>query len=76
MPVGRLPGMKVTQRRVISSEWTKFRSLRSTNITLLVSVVLTIGLGALISGVTAAHWATPTRSERARFNAAAAAWAG
>jgi ABC-2 type transport system permease protein len=65
----RYPGMKVTQARVINSEWTKFRSLRSTNITLLVSVLLTIGLGALISAVTASHWATSTPADRASFNA-------
>lgn len=62
-------GMKVSQLRVVRSEWTKFRSLRSTNITLLVAVVLTVGLGALICGVTAAHWATADLQERARFNA-------
>ena len=64
----RFEGMKVTQRRVIHSEWTKFRSLRSTNITVLVAVVLTIGLGALICGVTAAHWPPRDPQEIARFN--------
>jgi ABC-type transport system involved in multi-copper enzyme maturation permease subunit len=65
----RYPGMKVTQARIVRSEWTKFRSLRSTNITLLVSVVLTVGLGALISAVTASHWATASPADRADFNA-------
>ena len=65
----RFAGMKVTQTRVIKSEWTKFRSLRSTKITLLVAVVLTVGLGALISGVTASHWANATPQDRAGFNA-------
>lgn len=65
----RYPGMKVTQVRVIKSEWTKFRSLRSTNITLLVSVVLTVGLGALICAVTAAHWLHADPGEHAHFNA-------
>jgi hypothetical protein len=65
----RYPGMKVTQARVVKSEWTKFRSLRSTNITLLVSVALTVGLGALISAVTASHWATMPAGDRANFNA-------
>lgn len=64
----RIPGMKVTQARVIKSEWTKFRSLRSTLITLLVIVVLTVGLGALISGVTASHWLTMPADRRAGFN--------
>jgi len=62
------PGMRVTQARVIRSEWTKFRSLRSTKITLLVAVVLTVGLGALISGVTAAHYADMSPVRRASFD--------
>jgi len=65
----RFAGMKVTQWRGIKSEWTKFRSLRSTKITLLIAVVLTVGLGALISGVTASHWADVKPGERAGFNA-------
>jgi ABC-2 type transport system permease protein len=65
----RFAGMKVTQARVIKSEWTKFRSLRSTLITLLVSVALTVGLGALISAVTASHWAQASPADRADFNA-------
>lgn len=65
----RFSGMKVTQARVILSEWTKFRSLRSTLITLLVSVALTVGLGTLISAVTASHWPQTAAAERAGFNA-------
>jgi hypothetical protein len=53
------PGMEVTQAWVIASEWTKFRSLRSTLITLLVRVLLTIGLGTLISAVTASRCLPP-----------------
>lgn len=65
----RYAGMRVTQARVIQSEWTKFRSLRSTLITLAVSVVLTVGLGALISAVTASHWSQASPGDRAGFNA-------
>ncbi|MDT0262029.1 ABC transporter permease subunit [Jatrophihabitans lederbergiae] len=65
----RFSGMKVTQGRVIKSEWTKFRSLRSTLITLVVSVILTIGLGTLISAVTASHWSQSSPGDRADFNA-------
>lgn len=72
----RFDRMRVTQARVIKSEWTKFRSLRSTNITLLVAVVLTIGLGALICGVTAAHWSQADLQERAQFNATDRSLAG
>ena len=47
-------GLRVTQSRVVRSEWTKFRSLRSTLYTLLAAVVLMIGLGALLAAI-AAH---------------------
>jgi ABC-2 type transport system permease protein len=67
--VPRLPGMRVTQWRVITSEWTKFRSLRSTLTTLAAGVVFTIGLGALISGVVAAQWDTTGAADKANFNA-------
>lgn len=69
-------GMRVTQARVVRSEWTKFRSLRSSYITLLVAVVLTVGLGALICGVTAAHWTHADLQERATFNATDRSLAG
>jgi ABC-type transport system involved in multi-copper enzyme maturation permease subunit len=38
------------------AEWIKLRSLRSTGWTLVALVLTTIGLGALISAETAAHW--------------------
>jgi ABC-2 type transport system permease protein len=49
-PEGRL---RMTQSRVVLSEWTKFRSLRSTVYTLLAAFVLMIGFGALLSAVAA-----------------------
>ncbi len=48
-PASRLPELKVTRLRVLRSEWTKFRSLRSTMWTLLTALVLMIGIGALFS---------------------------
>lgn len=45
--------LRVTQARVVRSEWTKFRSLRSTVYTLLVAVVLMIGIGAMFAAITA-----------------------
>lgn len=60
--------LAVTQARVLRSEWTKFRSLRSTVITLVVAVVLTIGLGALFSAVTASQFDKFDPAERLRFN--------
>jgi ABC-2 type transport system permease protein len=53
--ISRDDQLRVTQSRVVLSEWTKFRSLRSTVYTLLVAVVLMIGLGALLSAVAASQ---------------------
>ena len=47
--------LRVTQVRVLFSEWTKFRSLRSTVSTLLIAVVLMIGLGAMFAAITASQ---------------------
>jgi ABC-type transport system involved in multi-copper enzyme maturation permease subunit len=47
---------KVTQARVIHSEWIKLRTLRSSGLTFLGAVVAMIGFGALLSAVTASRW--------------------
>jgi ABC-2 type transport system permease protein len=52
-PTGRKHQLRVTQIRVLRSEWTKFRSLRSTLFTLLLAAALMIGLGALLSAIAA-----------------------
>jgi ABC-2 type transport system permease protein len=44
-------GQRVTQARVIRSEWTKLRTLPSSAWSLLVAAVLIVGFGALYSGV-------------------------
>jgi ABC-2 type transport system permease protein len=51
--LSRRTALRVTQSRVLLSEWTKLRSLRSTLYTLLVAVVFMIGLGALFAAITA-----------------------
>ena len=56
---------RVTQARVIVSEWTKLHSLRSTRWSLFVAVVLTIGLPALFAAVTSSHWGHMNPHERA-----------
>ena len=58
---------RVTQLRVILSEWTKFRSVRSTRWSLLVATVLTIGFPILASIVISSHWGSQSavRSRRA-----------
>lgn len=52
-PAGRGAQLRVTRSRVLLSEWTKFRSLRSTLHTLLLAVVLLIGLGAMFTAIAA-----------------------
>ena len=47
--------LRVAPARVVLSEWTKFRSLRSTLYTLLIAVVLMIGIGALFAAITASQ---------------------
>ncbi len=64
----RAPALKVTQARVLLSEFTKFRSLRSTVYTLLTAVVLMIGIGALFSAVTASQYHTFSAADKAAFN--------
>jgi len=64
-PVGPL---KVTQARVVRSEWMKFRSLRSTLYTLLAAVALTVGIGALFSAVTASQYHTFSAADKAAFS--------
>ena len=61
-------GLRVTQPRVLLSEWTKFRSLRSTVYTLLIAIVLTIGIGALFSAVTASQYHTFSPGDKATFS--------
>ena len=65
---GSAPVLKVTQARVLLSEFTKFRSLRSTMYTLLTALVLIIGLGALFSAIAAGQYHQYSAADRASFN--------
>jgi ABC-2 type transport system permease protein len=66
---GSLPRLahtgRVTQARVVLSEWTKLRSLRSTRRSLGIAVFLTIGLPSLFAAVTSSHWGSMGAHERA-----------
>ena len=66
---GTLPRLdrtgRVTQLRVLRSEWTKLISVRSTRWSLVVAVILTIGLPMLFAGVTSAHWGSMSPNDRA-----------
>jgi ABC-type transport system involved in multi-copper enzyme maturation permease subunit len=68
----RVPGLphtgKVTQGRVILSEWTKLHSLRSTRWSLGAALLLTIGIAALACGVVAHHWPHMSLQDRLDFH--------
>jgi ABC-2 type transport system permease protein len=59
---------RVTQARVILSEWTKLRSVRSTRWSLLVATVLTIGFPILAATVISTHWGSRSPADRDGFN--------
>jgi ABC-2 type transport system permease protein len=60
----RAPYRPATFADVLSSEWTKLRSVRSTWWALIVTVVLGIGLGAAISAATAHGYATSSAASK------------
>jgi hypothetical protein len=67
--VHRLPSAahtgRVTQARVVVSEWTKLHSLRSTRWSLFAAILLTILFPVLFAAVTSSHWGTMSPHERA-----------
>jgi ABC-type transport system involved in multi-copper enzyme maturation permease subunit len=70
------PGVRVTQRRVLASEWVKFRSLRSSYIALAASLVVLVGFGILFAFVIKSRWPDMAPGERARFDPTAASLRG
>ncbi len=60
---------RVTQLRVIRSEWTKLWSLRSTRWTLLVAILGMAGLGPLVAAVQMNRWNHMGLDDRLHFNA-------
>jgi ABC-2 type transport system permease protein len=71
-----LDGIRVTFPNVVRSEWVRFRSLRSSWVTLAVTVVLLVGLAALFSWARAAHWPPRDQAEAASFDPTQQAIAG
>ena len=67
VPPGATRG-RVTQLRVIRSEWTKLWSLRSTRWTLLVAILGMAGLGPLIAAVQMNRWDHMGPDDRLHFN--------
>jgi ABC-2 type transport system permease protein len=61
--------LRVTQARVILSEWTKLRSIRSTRWSMLVAVVSAVGLPYLFAAITVARWNELGLAEKVTRNA-------
>jgi ABC-2 type transport system permease protein len=59
---------RVTQARVVLSEWTKFRSLRSTRYTLLIGVGSTIIFAIIPALINASRWSGMSLQDKLVFN--------
>jgi ABC-2 type transport system permease protein len=68
-PAAHLPRLdsagRVAFHRVLLSEWTKLRSVRSTKWSLAVGFLLTIAFPVIFAFVTSSHWGTMSPQERA-----------
>ncbi|MDJ1135178.1 ABC transporter permease [Streptomyces iconiensis] len=62
--------------RVLKSEWTKVRSVRSTLWTLVASVVVTVGLGAMICTLTQSEFSRMSTRSQLTFDPTYTAFAG
>ena len=58
----------VTQARVVLSEWTKFRSLRSTVYTFVVGIGATIVFAIIPAVINAVRWSTTSLQDKLSFN--------
>jgi ABC-2 type transport system permease protein len=67
---------RVTQARVLLSEWTKLRSVRSTRWSLLSAVVFAIGIAVLACSVVSHHYPQMDPRERLNFDALGVSLAG
>jgi len=62
------PSGRAGLRGTLRSEFTKIRSVRSTYWTMLVLLVVCIGIGALVTSLTAGHWNSAGPGQRAGFS--------
>lgn len=67
---------QVTPARVLLSEWTKLRTLRSTLFSLLAAVVVLVGLSILVTALVATHWPPPDAHDQATFDPVAVSLVG
>jgi len=62
------PQPKVTQWRVICSEWGKLLSVRSTKWTMVISLTLIIGFGIAISAIFSAQWNSLSQAQQMSYD--------
>jgi ABC-2 type transport system permease protein len=70
------PDLRMIAAAAARAEWTKLRSVRSTVWALLFTVVATIGLGALLTGLEVSRWDHRTLTERTGFDPLLYSFAG
>lgn len=73
---GANPDVRLTQRRIALSEWTKLRSVRSTRWALAATLLFIVGIGVIACAVVAANWPHTSLHDRASFHALDATLAG
>src|ERR1700683_3843422 len=71
-----LPSGRYSFLDLVKSEWTKVRTVRSTMWTVGVTIVLGIGIGALVCAVTRSHWNTMNYGSKLSFDAPASSLVG
>jgi ABC-type transport system involved in multi-copper enzyme maturation permease subunit len=71
-----LPPGRYSFLDLVKSEWTKIRTVRSTMWTIGVTIVLGIGIGALVCAVTRGHWDSMNLGSRLSFDAPATSLVG
>jgi ABC-2 type transport system permease protein len=67
-PVVATPVGQYGMADLVRSEWTKLRTVRSTMWTLGMTVLIGLAASAIATGVTRAHWATMSASDKASFH--------
>jgi ABC-type transport system involved in multi-copper enzyme maturation permease subunit len=72
----KLPAGRYSFHDLVRSEWTKIRTVRSTMWTIGVTIVLGIGIGALVSALTQSHWNSMGAVNRATFDPTATSLTG
>jgi ABC-2 type transport system permease protein len=70
------PARAAAISRLLTSEWTKLRTLPSTWRTAVIAVTVSIGLGAILCISQAHQWATMTAADRATFDPTACSLGG